>query len=153
MTDQPLVPGLAEFPVTVRLPIYWGDIDVYGHVNSTVYLRWFEAARAAYALRIGLQIQTRDCGIGVVMASVTCNFRRQLDYPGEVAAGARVTRLSLGNMTMDYRVVDINTGLPAADGSSVLVAYDFPADRPVSVPDDVRVAIERLEDTTFSGNG
>jgi len=150
MTDKSNVAGLAEFPITVRLPIYWGDIDVYGHVNSTVYLCWFEAARAAYALRIGLQIQTRDSGIGVVMASVTCNYRRQLEYPGDVVAGARITRVSLSNMTMEYNVVDEQTGLPAADGSSVLVAYDFPADRPVSVPDDVRAAIERLEGRTCS---
>jgi acyl-CoA thioester hydrolase len=150
VTQPSNLPGLAEFPVTVRLPIYWGDIDVYGHVNSTVYLRWFEAARAAYALRVGLQIQTRESGVGVVMASVTCNFRRQLEYPGDVVAGARITRMSLSNMTMEYKVVDDRTGLPAADGSSVLVAYDFPRGRPVSVPNDVRAAVERLEGKTFS---
>jgi acyl-CoA thioester hydrolase len=152
MTDQSNVAGLRGFPVTVQLPIYWGDVDVYGHVNSTVYLRWFEAARAAYALRVGLQIQSRDCGVGVVMASVTCNFRRQLEYPGAVVAGARITRVTLSNMTMEYKVVDGQTGLPAADGTSVLVAYDFPADRPVSVPDDVHAAIEQLEGRTFTAS-
>jgi acyl-CoA thioester hydrolase len=152
MTDQPNLVALAEFPITVWLPLYWGDIDVFGHVNSTVYLRWFEAARAAYAFRIGLQIQTRESGIGVVMASVTCNYRRQLTYPGEVVSASRVSRLSLSNMTMDYKVVDANTGLTAADGTSVLVAYDFPADRPVPVPDDVRAAIERLEGKAFSAD-
>ena len=150
MTDPQIVSALAEFPVTVRLPIYWGDMDVFGHINSTVHLRWFEAARAAYALKIGLQIQTRDSGIGVVMASVTCNYRRQLTYPGEVMSGGRISRLTLSNMTMDYQVVDANTGLTAADGTSILVAYDFPADRPVSVPDNVRAAIERLEGKTFA---
>jgi acyl-CoA thioester hydrolase len=152
MPDQPTVPALADYPVTVQLPIYWGDMDVFGHVNSTVYLRWFEAARAAYALKIGLQIQTRDSGIGVVMASVTCNYRRQLTYPGEVVSGGRISRLTLSNMTMDYKVIDAHTGLTAADGTSVLVAYDFPADRPVSVPNDVRAAIERLEGKTFSAD-
>lgn len=152
MTDPPIVPGLSEFPVTVRLPIYWGDIDVFGHVNSTVYLRWFEAARAAYSLKIGLQIQTRESGIGVVMASVTCNFRRQLAYPGEVVSASRVSQLSLSNMTMDYKVVDANTGLPAADGTSVLVAYDFPADRPMSIPNEVRATIEQLEGKTRSAD-
>ena len=29
----------------VTLPILWGDMDAYGHVNNVVYLRWFEEAR------------------------------------------------------------------------------------------------------------
>ena len=45
---------LEGFPVHVRLPVQWGDQDAFGHVNNTVYLRWFETARIAYSDRAGL---------------------------------------------------------------------------------------------------
>ena len=28
-----------------RMPIRWGDMDAYGHVNNTVYFRYMEQAR------------------------------------------------------------------------------------------------------------
>ena len=37
--------ALTDFPTTVTLPVQWGDQDAFGHVNNTVYLRWFESAR------------------------------------------------------------------------------------------------------------
>ena len=30
-----------SFPIAVQ----WGEMDAYGHVNNTVYLRWFEGAK------------------------------------------------------------------------------------------------------------
>ena len=43
-----------RWPVTIELPVQWGDMDSFGHVNNVVYLRWFESARIAYGNRIGL---------------------------------------------------------------------------------------------------
>ena len=38
---------LADFPVTVEIPVAWGDMDAMGHVNNVVYFRYFETARIA----------------------------------------------------------------------------------------------------------
>ena len=32
-------------PVTIRQRVAWGELDALGHVNHTVFLRWFENAR------------------------------------------------------------------------------------------------------------
>jgi len=140
---------LSDFPVVVRLPVQWGDLDVYGHVNNVVYLRWFEAARAAYALRVGVEILSRDHGVGAILASITCNYRRPLPYPGEVLSAVRVTRISVGSVTLEYLVVDAETGVPAADGTSDVVLYDYAAGQPVPVPDRIRSAVEELEGKSF----
>ena len=66
-TDQIGIPG---FPVTVRMPIQWGDLDAYGHVNNLVYLKWFEAARAIYATRVGVEVVARDSGIGAIISQL-----------------------------------------------------------------------------------
>ena len=141
--------ALAEFPIVIRLPIMWADLDVYAHVNNVVYLKWFEAARAAYALRVGVEILARDKGIGAILSSITCNYRRPLPFPGEVFSGVRVTRISVGSVTLEYVVAAAQTGVPVADGSCDVVLYDYAAGQPVAVPDRIRAAVEELEGKKF----
>ena len=40
--------ALGSWPVSVELPVQWGEMDDFGHVNNAVFLRWFESARIAY---------------------------------------------------------------------------------------------------------
>ena len=37
-----------EYPVVLNQDIIWGDMDAFGHINNTVYFRYFEDARIAY---------------------------------------------------------------------------------------------------------
>jgi len=149
LDDREKPSTLADFPIAIRLPIQWGELDLYGHVNNVVYFKWFEAARAVYATRVGVEVQVRDRGIGAVLASISCKYRRQLAYPGEIFSGVRVTRLTLGSVTLDYLIVDAQTGVPVADGSSDAVLYDYATEKPVPVPERIRQAIETLEGRTF----
>jgi acyl-CoA thioester hydrolase len=140
---------LREFPIVIRLPIQWSDLDVYGHVNNVVYLKWFEAARIAYATRVGVEVLARDHGVGAILMSVTCNYLRPLAYPGDVLSAVRITRLTIGAVHLKYVIANARTGVPVADGSSDAVLYDYAADRPISVPDHIRAAVESLEGKSF----
>lgn len=40
---------IAQYPVVVEVPVAWGEMDAYGHVNNIVYFRYFETARIAYS--------------------------------------------------------------------------------------------------------
>lgn len=133
----------------IRLPILWGDLDVYGHVNNVVYLKWFEAARAEYAMRVGVEILSQNHGVGAILASINCNYRRPLPYPGEVLSAVRVTRVSVGSVSLEYIVADARTGVPVADGACDVVLYDYTTQQPVPVPDDIRAAVEQLEGKLF----
>ena len=46
---------LSEYHSVIRLPVQWGDQDAFGHVNNTVYFRWFESARIAYFQHTGIE--------------------------------------------------------------------------------------------------
>ena len=142
-------PALQQYPIVVRLPIQWGDLDAYGHVNNVVYLRWFEAARAVYATRVGVEVLSRTHGVGAMLTSLRWNFRRQLSYPGEVLVGVSVTRVSVGSVTVACGIADASTGVPVADGTCDVVMYDYAADRPVAVPDLIRQSVEQLEGKSF----
>jgi acyl-CoA thioester hydrolase len=43
--DDRIAELLADLAVRVEFPVAWADMDAMGHVNNTVYLRYFETAR------------------------------------------------------------------------------------------------------------
>jgi len=136
---------LAGFPVVVQLPILWGDMDAFGHVNNTLPIRWFESSRVAYleAARVAHRMTSR--AVGPILASVTCHYRRQLIYPDTIAVAARVARLGRTSITMAHKIYSHALDAVAAEGESVVAMFDYTAQRPVRVPDELRAAMETLE--------
>ncbi|MCZ6911333.1 MAG: acyl-CoA thioesterase, partial [Proteobacteria bacterium] len=39
---------LDDYPVVIELPVVWGEMDAFDHVNNIIYFRYFESARIAY---------------------------------------------------------------------------------------------------------
>jgi acyl-CoA thioester hydrolase len=144
MGESPSDP-LAGFPVVIEVPVWWGDQDAFGHVNNTVFLRWFESARIAYTTRAGMPELMKTLRIGPILASVTCHFRRQVKFPDTVRVGARIARIGRTSLTMDHAVESRAHGALAAEGTSTIVAFDYDAGRPVPVPESLRAAIEAIE--------
>ncbi len=132
---------LAEFHAAISLPIQWGDMDAFHHVNNVVYMRWFESSRIAFLEEAGMRELMMAHQLGPILAAVNCNFRRQLTFPGSVAIGARVSNLGRTSLTIAHRIVNDQTGEVAAEGESVIVIFDFENQRPVRMPDDVKQAV------------
>ena len=142
--------ALEQFPVVISLPVQWGDQDAFGHVNNTVYFRWFESARIEYLERAGLNCLSPDSDIGPILASINCNYRRQVKFPDTVYIGTRVTRIGRSSMTIAHGLFSQAHGVIAAEGDSAIVIFDYENQRAVRMPDDIRTAIEKLEGKSFS---
>ena len=136
---------LDDFPVVVTIPILWGDEDSFGHVNNIIYLRWAETARVEYLMRVGLWNMMRGEGIGPIVAALSCDFRRPLEYRDQVRVGARVTSIGNTSFKMAHRIVSVRHGVVAAEVQSALVVLDYKCKKPVRVPDHVRKAIQEIE--------
>jgi acyl-CoA thioester hydrolase len=134
---------LAGFPVTIEVPVAWGEMDAFGHVNNIVFFRYFESARMAYLDAIGFR--GGDGGPGPILASTQGRFRRPLEYPDTVHVGARAPEVGPDRFVMEYRVVSRRLGEVAAEGSGVVVSYDYTARRKAPLPDAVAARIRELE--------
>ena len=42
------------FSHTIEIPVIWGDMDAFQHVNNTVYFRYFENVRIEYFELVGI---------------------------------------------------------------------------------------------------
>jgi acyl-CoA thioester hydrolase len=121
----------------MRIPVRWGDMDAIGHVNNTVYFRYFETLRIEWLRRIGVALTSE--GIGPVMANGFCNFRRQIEYPGELLACHFVAPPGRSSLDTYFTLAMADTpGLLCADGGATLVWLDFTNKRTVPLPDEVR---------------
>jgi acyl-CoA thioester hydrolase len=136
---------LAPYPVVVEIPVAWGDMDYFRHVNNIVFFRYFESARIEYLERIGFREIDDETPVGPILAETGCRFRRPLTWPDTVAVGARVTRLDADRFDMEYRLVSSAQDAIAAEGTGTLVSYDYAAGRKAALPDFVRRAILTLQ--------
>lgn len=137
--------ALGRWPVSIQVPIAWGDMDAFDHVNNTVFLRWFESARIAYFEEIGILHRMPSDRIGPILARATCDYRLAVRYPDQVRVDATVTRLGNSSFVMSYRVHSQQQDALAAEGEAVIVLYDYATERKVALGEEVRTAIESLE--------
>lgn len=135
-----------RWPVSLELPVLWGDMDAFGHVNNTIYLRWFESARIEYLERIGLNARMRAERVGPILAHTRCDFLLPLTFPDTVLAEATLARVGTTSFTMAYRVRSRAHGLAeAARGEGVVVLFDYARGAKVPLDAELRAAIERLQ--------
>src|SRR5437868_11830009 len=90
---------LAGFPVIVELPVVWGEMDSYRHVNNVVYFRYFESARLEYFRRLDWFEYEAETGIGPILHSTSARFRRPLTYPDTIWVAARVLEVQEDRFT------------------------------------------------------
>jgi acyl-CoA thioester hydrolase len=142
---ESLASALAGFPVVIELPVVWGEMDSYRHVNNVVYFRYFESARLEYFRRLGWFEFERATGIGPILAATQARFRKPLTYPDTVAVGARVTAFQEDRFTLDHLVVSHRLGAVAAEGQGTVVTYHYGDGRKVPIPAELRRRIAELE--------
>ena len=74
----------------MSMPIRWGDMDAFGHVNNTVYFRYMEQVRISWFEQLGIAGGNGE-GQGPVIVNASMEFLKQLHYPGDV-----IGRMSVG---------------------------------------------------------
>ena len=131
------VPAEKKLTHEMVIPIRWGDMDAMGHVNNTVYFRYFEIARLHWLYEIGGPPDPK--GSGPVIVNAFCNFLRQVEFPGELLARHYVT--NPGRSSFDTYITLARTEAPeiiCAEGGAKTVWTDFAAQKSVPMPDWVR---------------
>jgi len=116
-----------SIPTTVRI----GDINYGNHVGYHVYLPYFQEARIAYLNATGYS--ERDiAGLGMIVGSVECKYKKELFLGDAVKVECRVAELKSKAFIMEYRVVKGDT--IHATGSTVNLCFDRQSKKVVTLP-------------------
>jgi acyl-CoA thioester hydrolase len=135
-----------RWPVTIELPVQWGDMDSFGHVNNVVYLRWFESARIAFFERAGMLERMAAERVGPILARQIVDYRIALQYPDTVRVSATALRLGTTSFTLGLRMRSRAHGRAiAAEGENVIVMLDYGSGKKVPLGDALQARIAQLE--------
>ena len=124
----------------MTMPIRWGDMDAMGHVNNTLYFRYFEIVRLDWFFRAaaphGILALDSD---GVIIVNAFCNFIRQLEFPGDVLAKLYVA--NAGRSSFDTFLTLERTDEPGviySEGGATTVWLNFAAKKSKPMPQWLR---------------
>ncbi|MFJ4472298.1 acyl-CoA thioesterase [Streptomyces sp. NPDC089424] len=123
-----------------RCPLRWADMDAYGHVNNVVFLRYLEEARIDFLFRPDKEFKQ-----GSVVARHEIDYKRQLVHRhAPVDIELWVTEIRAASFTLTYEVKDGEQLYVRA--STVIVPFDFEAQRPRRITAEEREFLESYRD-------
>jgi len=137
--------ALGRYPVSVEIPVAWGEMDAFQHVNNVAYARWIETGRIAYFARIGFLERMRSEGVGPILAKLAIEYRRPVTFPDTVRVDVSATKIGRSSFTLGYRIWSEAQGAEVAAAEDVIVVMDYRASRTAPVDDRLRDAIAALE--------
>jgi acyl-CoA thioester hydrolase len=131
---------LKDYPFQINCTVRWGDMDANGHVNNTVYYRYFENARVEIFNEL---IREREhTQIGPVLAYMNCHFVKPISFPDKVIVGTRVKSLGRTSIVLEHVIHSEQVEI-AAHGESVIVIYDFESKRKIKLPFELKNKLMR----------
>ncbi len=101
--------------------VAWGEMDAFGHVNNTQYLRWFESARIHAFEQLGVITTGFEQGAAPILARATVDFRAPVVYPDTVEVESWVEKIGTTSFTMKYRALSRKLQKVCAEGEGVVV--------------------------------
>lgn len=67
---------MINYAISMQLRIDWNELDSFGHINNLAILRYAQTARLNYLEALGMMRYHEETGLGPVLASTHCQFRR-----------------------------------------------------------------------------
>ena len=116
------------------IPLRWGDMDAYGHVNNAAFVTYLEQARvAAFDTRDRGTAGTAMLATGLVVVEHQIRYRRQVPYsPVPLRALVWVDEVRSAYYLTSYELWNDAGEQPelAATATTKLAPIDFSTNRP-----------------------
>jgi acyl-CoA thioester hydrolase len=121
------------FDFVHRERVRFRDCDSMRHCNNAVYLTFCEQARIAFLRGLGPTTEH------LILARMELDYRAPLQEDDEVEIGVRCSRVGTSSFALEY---ELRAGdRLAAEGSSVIVSYDYELRAPKPIPAGWRDAL------------
>ena len=112
---------LDNFKVVVEMPVRWGDMDARGHVNNTIYYRYFESSRIALFQFLNIYEDPTEVQIGPILSFQSCYYKAPLTYPDTVYIGAKIVSIEGSKIIIKHVLVSEKYGFSLKDNVKMLI--------------------------------
>jgi acyl-CoA thioester hydrolase len=139
-----------DFAHRVDIDVRFADTDAMGHVNNAVYLTYCEMARIRYWTDVtGEPVAAGHEGAeSLILAEARITYRAPVFHSETVTVETRATHIGRTSFTLEHRLTACGPGgspRVVATSDSVMVRYDYEADRSAPLGETFIKAIETFE--------
>lgn len=140
---------MSDFHFYHPIEVRYGDLDPQGHVNNAKHLTYFEQARVAYMIELGLFTSDQSfMEIGVILADVHITYLEPIYFGQKIKVGVHTARLGNKSMTWEQNIVDAGSGRELSRGDVVIVTYDYRQEKTITIPHKWRERFIEFEGLT-----
>jgi acyl-CoA thioester hydrolase len=132
------------FSTSMEIRIDWSELDSIGHVNHLAIMKYVQAARVNYLERVGMMPFCAASGMGPIMASTSCQFKKELHYPGRIVVKSKAGHLKNTSFQMKHVILNELQEI-VAEAHDVIVMFDFKKRAKHPIPEHYRRQIEAIE--------
>jgi len=124
-----------------RIPVRWGDMDAYNHVNNTIYFRYCEQARVEWCEKLGFAVRTHQ-PTGPVIINAACTFLLPIGYPATVLLDMYAGEPGRSSLMTWFEMRVEGDDRVHAEGSAKMVWMDHATGGSVPLPAELRAMFE-----------
>jgi acyl-CoA thioester hydrolase len=137
---------MSDFRFYHPIEVRYGDLDPQGHVNNAKHLTYFEQARIAYWINLGVFKKGQSfTELGVILADVHITYLEPVYHGQNIKVGVHVSRLGNKSMTWEQNIVDADRNRELSKGEVIMVAYDYDSQKTIPIPQEWREKIAAFE--------
>ena len=115
----------------------FADVDMLGHVNNVNQQHYFDLGKSDYFTQVinGPTSWTKE---GLIAVATNTNYMAQIWYNEPIVVRTRLEKIGNKSLTLFQQIVNTQTEEIKSESRSVLVAFDFVAQRSIPIPPDWR---------------
>ena len=132
---------LPDYNIVEEIPVRWGDMDARGHVNNTVYFRYFESSRIALFHSLKVYEEMEASGDAPILVYTHCNFKAPVTYPDTIYVGAKITSIEVSKVKITHSMVSKNSNREVAEGEALVVWYNYRNQKKAEISENLRKRI------------
>ena len=127
-----------------KIPVLWGDMVGFGHVNNIIYLKWCETSRielfrSIWKYKIGNMEEVLERGgTGPILANFNMDYKHPVKYPDEIEIQTYLTHIGNSSMGIGHELFSNNNDKLVAKASSVIVMVNYISNDKVIIGDNDR---------------
>jgi acyl-CoA thioester hydrolase len=124
---------------TNKIQVRARDIDIFNHVNNSVYLTYMEEARWKWFFACGFQEKFKD-GLAIVEARL--EFKKPITFPNEVIVETYAHTLGRTSFTVHHKLSITEDPEKICTLADIkIVFFDLKTQKPIPIPDYFRALI------------
>lgn len=139
-------PEIGRSPLTMEMPLLWGDMDSAKHVNNLVYLKWAETSRIlVFDKMMDTSFEGKE---GPILGWQDCKYIFPMTFPDTALITCHVSEILEDRFMMVSKIFSIRHSRIAAISNQSIVPYDYKLLKKISIPTSWLPKLEELTVTT-----